>query len=60
MSWRRAPLLQSQSSEVSTIIDSNAATAVPLASRNYLQLTLLAPGVTNVNPDSMRTPQQMT
>ena len=55
-----APLLQSQSAEVSTIIDANAATSVPLASRNYLQLTLLSPGATNVNPDSMRTPQQMT
>jgi Carboxypeptidase regulatory-like domain len=55
-----APVLQSQSTEVSTLIDANATTAVPLASRNYLQLTLLAPGATTVNPDSLRTPQQMT
>src|SRR5580704_8883850 len=55
-----APVLQSQSTEVSTLIDANTTTAVPLASRNYLQLTLLAPGVTTVNPDSLRTPQQMT
>jgi hypothetical protein len=55
-----APVLQSQSTEVSTLIDANAAAAVPLASRNYLQLTLLAPGATTVNPDSLRTPQQMT
>jgi hypothetical protein len=55
-----APVLQSQSTEVSTLIDANATTAVPLASRNYLQLTLLAPGATTVNPDSLRAPQQMT
>ena len=55
-----APVLQTQSPEVSTLIDSNAAAAMPLASRNYLQLTLLAPGATTVNPDSIRSPQQMT
>ena len=33
--------------------------SLPLASRNYLQLTLLAPGVTNVDPDGMRSPQNM-
>jgi hypothetical protein len=54
-----APLLQSQSTEVSTLIDANTNVSLPLASRNYLQLTLLAPGVTNVNPDGMRKPQSM-
>ncbi len=53
------PLLQTQSSEVSTLIDANTVSSLPLASRNYLQLTLLAPGVTNVDPDSMRQPQTM-
>jgi carboxypeptidase family protein len=55
-----APVLQTQSTEVSTLIDSNTSVSVPLASRNYLQLTLLAPGTTNVDPDGMRQPQQMT
>jgi len=55
-----APLLQTQSTEVSTLIDANTTVSVPLASRNYLQLTLLAPGVTNVDPDGMRQPQSMT
>ncbi|HET9408046.1 MAG TPA: TonB-dependent receptor [Candidatus Sulfotelmatobacter sp.] len=55
-----APLLQTQTTEVGDIIDSSAAVSMPLASRNYLQLTLLAPGATNVNPDGMRSPQQMT
>lgn len=55
-----APVLQTQSTEVSTLIDANTNVSLPLASRNYLQLTLLAPGVTNVNPESMRLPQSMT
>ncbi|MGA2004654.1 MAG: TonB-dependent receptor, partial [Terriglobales bacterium] len=33
--------------------------SLPLAARNYLQLTLLAPGVTNVDPDGMRLGQNM-
>jgi hypothetical protein len=53
------PLLQTQSTEVSTLIDAHTVTSMPLASRNYLQLTLLAPGATNVDPDSMRQPQTM-
>lgn len=54
-----APILQTQSTEVSTVIDANTNVSLPLASRNYLQLTLLAPGVTNVDPDGMRSPQNM-
>jgi hypothetical protein len=54
-----APILQTQTTEVSTLIDANTNVSLPLASRNYLQLTLLAPGVTNVDPDGMRTPQDM-
>jgi hypothetical protein len=54
-----APILQTQSTDVSTVIDANTNVSLPLASRNYLQLTLLAPGVTNVDPDGMRQPQTM-
>jgi Carboxypeptidase regulatory-like domain len=54
-----APVLQTQTTEVSTLIDANTNVSLPLASRNYLQLTLLAPGVTNVDPSSMREPQNM-
>ena len=54
-----APILQTQSTEVSTLIDAETNVSLPLASRNYLQLTLLAPGVTNVDPDGMRTPFNM-
>jgi len=54
-----APILQTQSVDVSTLIDANTNVSLPLASRNYLQLTLLAPGATNVDPDGMRQPQNM-
>jgi hypothetical protein len=54
-----APILQTQSTEVSTVFDANTNVSLPLASRDYLQLTLLAPGVTNVDPDGMRQPQNM-
>lgn len=55
-----APLLQTQSSEVSTLIDANTVVSLPLSSRNYLQLTLLVPGVTNPNPQTLYQNQNMT
>ncbi|MCU1307186.1 MAG: hypothetical protein JWN45_1881 [Acidobacteriaceae bacterium] len=55
-----APLLQTQSTEVSTIIDAATNVALPLAGRNYLQLTLLAPGATTNNPRGMSEPQTLT
>jgi hypothetical protein len=54
-----APILQTQSVDVSTLIDANTNVSLPLASRNYLQLTLLAPGATNVDPAGMREVQSM-
>src|SRR6266849_1445205 len=53
------PLLQTQSTEVSTLVDAVTVTSLPLAARNYIQLTLLSPGATNVNPSSMQFPQNM-
>jgi hypothetical protein len=53
------PLLQTETTEVSTVIDAHTNVSLPLASRNYLQLTLLAPGVTNVDPDGMRQANNM-
>jgi hypothetical protein len=55
-----APILQTQSTEVSTLIDANTAVSLPLASRNYLQLTLLVPGVTNPNPQTLFKNNDMT
>src|SRR5206468_319420 len=38
--------------QVGTIINSRINQDLPLATRNYVELTLLAPGVTNPNPSS--------
>jgi len=54
-----APVLQTQTTEVSTLIDATTITSVPLAARNYVQLTLLSPGATHVNPASLNLPQNM-
>jgi hypothetical protein len=43
------PLLQVGSTEMGTLIDSNAASSLPLATRDTNQLTLLAPGVISPN-----------
>ena len=46
-----APILQTDRTEVGTIIDSTTNEALPLATRNYVQLTLLAPGAITPSPD---------
>jgi len=43
------PLLQSDSTEVSTVLDAKAVSSLPLATRDINQLTLLAPGVVSPN-----------
>jgi hypothetical protein len=45
-----APQLQTETTEVSTVINSQTISDLPLASRNYVQLTLLAPGATTPSP----------
>ena len=45
-----APQLQSDTTQVSTLLDANTITGIPLATRNYVELTLLAPG--SVTPDN--------
>lgn len=47
-----APVLQTETTQVSTIIDSKTNTDLPLATRNYVQLTLLAPGSVSPDPDN--------
>jgi Carboxypeptidase regulatory-like domain/TonB dependent receptor len=51
------PLLQTDSTELSTLIDANAATTLPLATRDVNQLTLLAPGVVSMNIIAFESPQ---
>src|SRR5258708_20020373 len=50
-----APILKTDTTEVSTIIDSATNEALPLATRNYVQLTLLSPGAVTPNPQSFNT-----
>ncbi len=51
------PLLQTASTELGTLIDSNAAANLPLATRDINQLTLLAPGVLSSNIFAFESPQ---
>jgi hypothetical protein len=48
-----APLLQTENTMVGTVIDSKTNEALPLATRNYVQLTLLAPGSIHPDPSTM-------
>jgi hypothetical protein len=47
-----APILKTESTQVDTIINAATNDNLPLASRNYVQLTLLAPGSVSTDPDS--------
>jgi hypothetical protein len=49
-----APLLQTQSTEVGQVIDERTNVELPLATRNYVQLTLLAPGSIHPNPSGFK------
>ncbi|MEO8659905.1 MAG: carboxypeptidase-like regulatory domain-containing protein [Bryobacteraceae bacterium] len=49
----QAPLLQTESTMLGTIIDSKTNESLPLATRNYIQLTLLAPGSVHPDPSTM-------
>lgn len=52
-----APTLQTDQTLLSTVIDSKINVSLPLATRNYVQLTLLAPGSVNPNPSTLTSPQ---
>jgi hypothetical protein len=52
-----APVLQTDSTEIGTIINSRAAVALPLATRNINELTLLTPGVVSPNIFAFQAPQ---
>ncbi len=50
-----APVLQTQSTEVGSIMESSAIASLPLETRNYNQLTLLVPGAVTISPASFNT-----
>ena len=45
-----APVLQTENTQLGTVIDARENTALPLSTRNYVQLTLLATGAVTDNP----------
>ena len=47
-----APVLKTESTQVDTVINASTNDNLPLASRNYVQLTLLAPGSVSTDPSS--------
>lgn len=47
-----APILKTETTSVDTVIDANTNDKLPLATRNYIQLTLLAPGSVTPAADS--------
>jgi hypothetical protein len=47
-----APVLATETTQVDTVIDAATNDNLPLASRNYVQLTLLAPGSVSTDPSS--------
>jgi len=47
-----APVLATETTQVDTVINSATNDNLPLASRNYVQLTLLAPGSVSTDPSS--------
>src|SRR6516164_9689405 len=47
-----APVLQTETTQVATIIDSATNVALPLATRNYVELTLLSPGAIHPDPSA--------
>ena|SRR5215469_3131275 len=47
-----APVLQTETTQVNTVLDSTTNDRLPLATRNYVQLTLLSPGSVSPDPDS--------
>ena len=51
------PLLQTDSTELGTLLDSKATTALPLSTRNINQLVLLTPGVVSPNIFAFQAPQ---
>lgn len=45
-----APILQTQTTQLGTVLDARTNVSLPLATRNYNQLTLLAPGSVTTDP----------
>src|SRR5215831_3772555 len=53
-----APLLQTETTEVSSALQASAIAGLPLETRNYNQLGLLVPGAVTISPASFNTGQK--
>jgi hypothetical protein len=51
------PLLQTEQTQVNSVMETNAILALPLQSRNYQQLALLTPGAVTTSPASFNSGQ---
>ncbi len=47
-----APILQTEATQLGTVLDAKTNAQLPLATRNYVQLTLLSPGTITTDPSS--------
>jgi len=52
-----SPLLQTETAQVSTVMEASAIASLPLETRNYNQLALLMPGAITTSPASFNTGQ---
>ena len=52
------PLLQTETTQVGTVMQADAIANLPLETRNYNQLTLLMPGAVTISPASFNTGQK--
>jgi hypothetical protein len=52
-----APILQTEQTQINTVMETNAILALPLQSRNYQQLALLTAGVVSTSPESFNSGQ---
>ena len=52
-----APLLQTESTQISTVMEAHAIESLPLETRNYTQLALLLPGSVTTSPAAFNTGQ---
>ena len=52
------PMLNTETTIVGSVLTSNSIVNTPLVTRNYISLTLLAPGVTTTNPDAFNSGQR--
>ena len=51
------PLLETDQTFLGTTLDAHATSTIPLATRNYNELTLLSPGAVSLNPGAFTGPQ---